>query len=528
MAQTYDYVIVGAGAAGCVLAHRLSARPELRILLLEAGGSDNNRNIHMPAGLGRVVANRRINWDYRTEPERELLDRQLYWPRGRVLGGSTSINAMCYTRGHRLDYEEWARVAGADWGYEQVLPYFRQAEDNENGANAYHGQGGPLGVQNLRYTNVLTGVFVEAAAAAGFARNADFNGSAQEGVGFYQVMQRDGARESAASAYLHPIRHQRKNLTLVMRAVVTRVLIENGRAVGVEYRRHGKSESVRAEREVLLSAGAIATPQLLLLSGVGSAAKLNEYGIAVEVDLPEVGRNLQDHLDFCTVQQCKKAVTYEFNAAQILVAGARYMLSKRGPGTSNIAEGGGFVRSPLAVDERPDVQFHFVPAQLDDHGRNRLPGHGYTLHACGLRPRSRGYVTLRSAKPEDPPRIYARYLSDPFDVRVLLEGITLSRAVLSQAPFREYRGREVFPGDGVSARDQIETVLRRKAETIYHPVGTCRMGTDHASVVDGALRVRGVEALRVVDASVMPTLIGGNTTAPTIMIAEKAAKALLA
>jgi choline dehydrogenase-like flavoprotein len=306
------------------------------------------------------------------------------------------------------------------------------------------------------------------------------------------------------------------------------VLIENGRTVGVEYRHQGKTETARAEREVLLSCGAIATPQLLLLSGIGPAAKLDEYSIPVQVDLPEVGRNLQDHLDFCTVQQSKKAVTYEFNAAQMLVVAARYLLTRRGPGTSNIAESGGFVRSPLAVDERPDVQFHFVPAQLDDHGRNRLPGHGYTLHACGLRPRSRGHVTLRSAKPEDPPRIYANYLSDPFDLKVMMESIQLSRAILSRAPFSPYRGREVFPGEGVLARDQIETILRRKAETIYHPVGTCRMGTDSASVVDGALRVRGTEALRVVDASVMPTLIGGNTTAPTIMIAEKIAAAMLA
>jgi choline dehydrogenase len=528
MAQSYDYVIVGAGAAGCVLANRLSARPELRILLLEAGGADSNPNIHMPAGLGRIIKNRRINWDYRTEPEAQLLDRQLYWPRGRVIGGSTSINAMCYTRGHRRDYDEWARVAGADWAYEQVLPFFRTAEDNENGSNEYHGHGGPLGVQNPRYTNVLSGVFVEAAAAAGFARNADFNGATQEGVGLYQVMQRHGARCSAASAYLHPIRHQRGNLTIIARALATRVLIENGRTVGVEYRHQGKTETARAEREVLLSCGAIATPQLLLLSGIGPAAKLDEYSIPVQVDLPEVGRNLQDHLDFCTVQQSKKAVTYEFNAAQMLVVAARYLLTRRGPGTSNIAESGGFVRSPLAVDERPDVQFHFVPAQLDDHGRNRLPGHGYTLHACGLRPRSRGHVTLRSAKPEDPPRIYANYLSDPFDLKVMMESIQLSRAILSRAPFSPYRGREVFPGEGVLARDQIETILRRKAETIYHPVGTCRMGTDSASVVDGALRVRGTEGLRVVDASVMPTLIGGNTTAPTIMIAEKIAAAMLA
>lgn len=527
MAGSYDYVIVGAGAGGCVLANRLSAKPEVRVLLLEAGGHDRNPNIHMPAGLGRIVNNERINWGYYTEAEPELLGRPLYWPRGRVLGGSTSINAMCYTRGHRLDYDEWARVAGPEWGYEQVLPYFLKTEDNQNGANAYHGTGGPLAVQNLRYTNVLSRAFVEAGVAAGFARSEDFNGAEQAGVGLYQVMQKNGVRASAATAYLHPVR-ARTNLTVITRALATRVVFENGRAVGVEYVHRGVASTARAEREVLLACGAIATPQLLMLSGVGPVAELVRHGIDVRVDLPQVGQNLQDHLDFCTVQRSTRAVTYEFNAARMLLVGMQYMLTKNGPGSSNIAEAGGFVRSPLAIDQRPDVQFHFVPAQLDNHGRNRLPGNGYTLHACALRPRSRGAIGLRSAKPEDAPRIFARYLSDPFDLKIMFEGIKLARTVLAKAPFEPYRGREVFPGEGVTAHDQIESVLRRKAETIYHPVGTCRMGTDNASVVDPSLRVRGVEALRVVDASVMPTLIGGNTTAPTLMIAEKIAAGMMA
>jgi choline dehydrogenase len=434
---------------------------------------------------------------------------------------------MCYIRGHRLDYDDWARAAGPEWSYEQVLPYFKQSEDNQNGANDFHGSGGPLSVQNLRYTNVLSRAFVEAGAAAGFARNNDFNGPDQAGVGLYQVTQKDGRRCSAARAYLHPVA-ARTNLTVLTQAAATRVLFEQGRAVGVEYRHDDKLESARAEREVLLAGGAIATPQLLMLSGIGPAATLVEHGIEVRVDLPEVGRNLQDHLDFCTVQQSTKAVTYEFGSAHKLLVGLRYLLTRNGPGSSNIAEAGGFVRSPLAIDQRPDVQFHFVPAQLDSHGRKRLPGRGYTLHACALRPKSRGYVTLRSAKPGDSPRIFARYLSDPFDLRIMMEAITLSRSILSQAPFKPYRGKEVFPGERVTAHDQIESVLRRKAETIYHPVGTCRMGTDSASVVDPSLRVRGVEGLRVVDASVMPTLIGGNTTAPTLMIAEKIAAAMAA
>ncbi len=525
--EVYDYVIVGAGSAGCVLANRLSARADLKVLLLEAGGPDSSPFIHMPAGLSRLVRNRDLNWGYYTEPEPELLGRRLYWPRGRVLGGSSSINAMCYTRGHRSDYEEWVTLGAQGWGFASVLPYFLRAEDQSRGASPYHGVHGPLSVEDLSYRNPLDAVFIQAAAECGLARNADFNGPVQDGAGFYQVTQRAGRRCSAAVAYLRPA-GRRKNLTILTRCLVTHVAFRGMRAAGVEYRHHGAVRFARAQREVLLAAGAIGSPLTLLRSGIGPASDLHALGIPIIANSAEVGRNLQDHLDFCTLTRCTGKMTYDFNAWQEVLAALRYLLTRSGPGVSNIAEAGGFARTPLAPDARPDIQFHFVPAQLDDHGRNRLSGNGYTIHSCALRPLSRGHLTLRSARAEDPPRIYASYLSEKHDVEVMLEGIRMAREISQSAAFGPFRGAEIFPGDGVNTRQGVELALRRKAETIYHPVGSCRMGSDPASVVDCELRVRGVEGLRVIDASVMPKLIGGNTNAPTIMIAEKAADQLLA
>ena len=518
----HDFVIVGAGSAGCVLAARLSEQPELRVLLLEAGGPDRNPFIHMPAGLARLLRNARIDWNYYTEPEPELHGRQLYWPRGRVLGGSSSVNAMCYVRGHPLDYDEWAAATSSAWSYASVLPYFLKAEDQARGASQYHGSGGPLAVEDLRYRNRLSAVFVEAGAACGVPRNPDFNGPVQEGVGFYQVTQRHGRRCSTAAAYLRPA-HARANLEVRTGCLVSRVLFEGTRAVGVEYHQGGSSIRVRATREVLLAGGAIGSPQLLLLSGLGPPDELRALNIPVIADLPEVGRNLADHLDFCTLTKCTQPVSYDFTRLQELWVALRYLLTRSGPGVSNIAEAGAFVRTHLAPDARPDVQLHFVPAQLDDHGRNRLEGHGFTVHACGLRPRSRGRLVLASNRAEDHPRIFAGYLADGRDLEVLLEGIRTSREIIHAAPFSPFRGREVFPGESATSTAELTEVLRRKAETLYHPVGTCRMGHDPQSVVDEQTRVREVEGLRVVDASIMPQLIGGNTNAPTIMIAEKVA-----
>ena len=523
----YDYVIVGAGSAGCVLANRLSAHPGKRVLLLEAGGSDWHPLIHMPAGIARLAKNRRLNWNYETEPEPSLQQRRLWWPRGKTLGGSSSINAMCYVRGVPADYDAWAAATGdARWSWSQVLPWFLHSENNTRGASALHAVDGPLSVSDLRYHNPLSAALIEAGASAGFGRNGDFNGPDQAGFGLYQVTQRDGARCSAAVAFLRPAR-TRSNLHVRTHALVERVLIEQGRAVGVRLRRGHGHEDVQAG-EIILAAGAINSPQLLMLSGIGPADHLRGHGIAPLFDLPGVGTELQDHLDICTLVGSTQDITYDH--LNELAAGWRYLRHHDGPGTSNVAESGGFVRSRLATDARCDIQFHFVPALLDDHGRHRLDGIGYTLHACYLHPRSRGRLRLRSADPTAPIAIHAGYLSDPegHDLARMIEAAKISRDIFAQPAFDPYRGAPVFPESEPHSDAEWETFIRRKAETIYHPVGTCRMGRDGQAVVDSELRVHGVVGLRIVDASVMPALPTGNTNAPTIMIAERAADLMLA
>ena len=520
--MTYDYIIVGAGSAGCVLANRLSANPRNRVLLLEAGGRDWHPFIHMPAGIAKMVNRKGINWDYYTEPEAQLNNRRLWWPRGKVLGGSSSINAMCYIRGDARDYDEWARLAGDPrWNWQNVLPYFRRAEGNTRGADGRHGADGPLAVQDLKYHSVLTQAFVDAAQSCGHARNRDFNGEVQEGVGFYQVTQKNSSRCSTAAGYLRAARG-RDNLRVLTRAAVQHVLVDGHRAVGVDYRHHGRLTRAEA-REVILCGGAINSPQLLMLSGIGPSDHLRQHGIRVAHELPGVGANLQDHLDICTLQQCTKPVSYDrLNDVAVLV---QYLARRDGPGTSNIAEGGAFVRTRLAPDERCDVQLHFIPALLDDHGRHRLPGYGYTMHACTLRPKSRGTLRLKSASPADKPAIHANYLSDAegTDLKTMIEAAKISREIFAAAAFDAYRGDEIAPGCAACTDADLAAFIRRKAETVYHPVGSCRMGADADAVVDSELRVRGVGGLRVVDASVIPCLPGGNTNAPTIMIAEMAA-----
>ena len=525
----YDYIIVGAGSAGCVLANRLSEDPNISVCLLEAGPSDWHPFIHMPAGLAKLVGKKGVNWDYNTAPDPHMNNRSLWWPRGKVLGGSSSINAMCYIRGNTKDYDEWAELGAEGWHWNNVLPYFKRSEGNSRGESEFHGGKGPLGVSDPVHKNVLSEVFVKASQQAGFPQTTDFNGAEQTGFGFYQTTTRAGSRSSSSEAYLKPIR-QRHNLTVITNAKVSRIVFEQGKAVGVSYSiKENTTLQIKASREIILSGGAINSPQLLMLSGIGPAAHLQSHGIEVLVDAPGVGGNLQDHLDVCTMQRCTQKVTYD--KTNDIAIGLNFYLFKKGAGTSNIAEAGGFTRSKLAEDERPDIQFHFVPAQLDDHGRNRLPGFGYTLHACFLHPKSRGRISLASANPNDKVKIESGYLSDVdgFDIKVMREALHLSRKILAQAAFSDYRGEELLPGVQVRDDEAIDAFIRRKGESIYHPIGTCKMGAhnDADAVVDSQCRVRGVKGLRVVDASIMPKLIGGNTNGPTMMIAERAADMIL-
>jgi choline dehydrogenase len=521
----YQYVIVGAGSAGCVLANRLSEDPNVQVLFLEAGGKDWHPFIHMPAGLAKIIGVKNINWSYETEPEPNMNNRRMYWPRGKVLGGSSSINAMCYTRGQREDYDQWAELGNAGWSYQDVLPYFKKAENCERGASEYHGVGGPLNVQDLIYHNVLSERFIEAAVSVGYPKNDDFSGAKQEGIGFYQVTQKNGKRCSTAVGYLKPVL-DRPNLTVITGALAHRVLFKGNRAVGVIYSQKGRISKAPAEKEVILSGGAVNSPQVLMLSGVGPAEHLQEKGITVVQHLPGVGQNLQDHLDACTLYECTQPITYDtIRHVHEVIVGINYYLFGKGPGTSNVAEAGGFIRSPLAKDHRPDVQLHFLPALLDDHGRNRMKENGMTIHTCDLRPDSRGELLLRSPNPSEHPIIRANYLSAEKDVAIMIECVKIAREIFNAKPFSEFLGKEIFPGAQARTDAEILAFIRQKAETIYHPVSTCKMGTDNdeMAVVDNELKVRGVENLRVVDASIMPTLLSGNTNAPTVMIAEKAA-----
>ncbi|WP_312346848.1 choline dehydrogenase [Stenotrophomonas acidaminiphila] len=525
--REFDYIIIGAGSAGCVLANRLSADPQLQVLLVEAGPRDRHPFIHMPAGLARLVDNRRLNWSYHTEPEPQLQGRRLWWPRGKVLGGSSSINAMCYVRGVAGDYDRWAAAGASGWDWAGVLPWFRQAECNSRGSDALHGHAGPLHVSDLRHVNPLSHAFVDAGVQAGHPHNADFNGPTQVGVGLYQVTQKQGARCSSAAAYLAPVR-QRRNLHVLTGAQVERIQVDAGRAHGIVLRKGRQRQHLHARREVLLSAGAVNSPQLLMLSGIGPADALRAHGITVRLDQPQVGANLQDHLDICTLYRTVPGVSYD-RASELKIAFDWFLRGHRGAGSSNIAEAGGFVRSRFAADERADIQFHFVPAMLDDHGRHRLPGDGYTLHACYLHPRSRGRIALAGADPSLAPRIHANYLGDDdgFDLKMMIEAARLSRDLLRQRAFDRWRRAPIFPAREDLDDAGLEAFIRAKAETIYHPVGTCRMGSDDAAVLDPQLRLRGVDGLRVIDASAMPTLVSGNTNAPVIMMAERVAALIL-
>jgi choline dehydrogenase len=514
----YDYIIIGAGSAGCVLANRLSEDPAVKVLLLEAGGRDNRKEIHIPLAFSKLFKGP-CDWTYFTEPEPQLGNRSLYWPRGKVLGGSSSLNAMIYIRGHRSDYDQWRDLGNAGWGYADVLPSFKKSENQQRGASEYHGATGPLHVSDLRTVNPLSDAFVEAGQEAGFQRNHDFNGASQEGFGYYQVTQNNGQRHSAAAAFLHPAM-TRKNLTVKADTHVFGIYFEGKRAAIVSFQQGSGSVQERAEREIILCAGAVGSPQLLMLSGVGAANHLRQFDVPVVCDLPGVGGNLQDHPATAVVYECTKPVSLA--SAESFSNLVRYMVAKKGPLTSNVAESGAFIKTSAGC-QVPDLQFHFGVGYFVEHGFRQIKGHAFTFGATLLHPWSRGDIRLRSSNPLDAPSIRANYLADSRDMDVMLEGVKLSRALAATKAFSNYRGAELHPGPQAKDEGALRAHIASFTETLYHPVGTCKMGQDSAAVVDSELRVHGVEGLRVVDASIMPTVVGGNTNAPTIMIAEKAA-----
>jgi choline dehydrogenase-like flavoprotein len=515
----HDYVIVGAGSAGCALAARLSEDPGMRVLLIEAGGRDRSLKIKVPAAFATQFRSK-LDWDFNTEPEPHCEGRSLYMPRGKGLGGSSSMNAMLYVRGHPLDYEGWQRDGASGWGWEDVKPYFLRAEDNQRGASEHHAVGGPLRVEDERSPRALTGRFLAACEEAGIARVDDYNGHEQDGASLVQVTQRRGRRWSTADAYLRPAL-KRPNLDLLTGAQVLGVALEDGRATGVRYRaRRGGEKLAAAQGEVVLSAGSLASPQLLMLSGIGPAAQLREHGIPVLADLPGVGENLQDH-------------PFQSSAWDVPGGGSladaerprailEYLLRRTGPLSSSVAEAFAFVRSRRGLAQ-PDLQFHFAPTYFVNHGFDEYDGHAISIGPVLVAPRSRGRLWLRSADPADKPRILTNTLAEPEDVEALVAGARIAREIAAAEPLAGVVGRRLIPEEGTDTDEDLAADLRRRVDLLYHPVGTCRMGSGSDAVVDPQLRVRGVEGLRVVDASVMPTIVSGNTNAPTIMIAEKAA-----
>ena len=530
MNEAFDYIVVGAGSAGCVLAARLSEDPATRVLLLEAGPPDRSLWIHLPIGYGKTMWSDTYNWRFQTDPDPNMNGRRIYWPRGKTLGGSSSINGLIYIRGQREDYDHWAALGNAGWGYDDVLPYFIKSEGNQRGAIPFHGDSGPLKVSDIGAKHELIEAFIDGAQQTGVPRTDDFNGATQEGAGYYQLNTHRGWRVSTAKAYLAPAR-QRPNLHIETEAFAAGVIMAGTRAVGVRYRQGGEMKSARCTAEVLLSAGSIQSPQLLQLSGIGPRTLLQVRGVPVVVDAPDVGENLQDHLQNRLTFECTRPITTndQLNSwfGQVKL-GLQWLLFRSGPLAVGINQGGCFMRAlrdghgqPVAAT--PDIQFHVATLSADMAGGKVHPYSGFTMSVCQLRPQSRGHIRIRSTDPFEPPEMQPNYLATELDRRTAVAGMKAARAIAASAAMRPYVKREVKPGPEAGSDAELLEFCRNHGATIFHPTGTCRMGIDARAVVDPRLRVNGTTCLRVIDSSVMPTLVSGNTNAPAVMLAEKAA-----
>jgi choline dehydrogenase len=527
MSETFDYIVIGAGSAGCPVANRLSADPKNRVLLLEAGPKDRNIWIHIPIGYYRTMHSA-LSWGYETEPDEGVAGRRLVWPRGKVLGGSSAINGLVYIRGQKQDYDHWRQLGNEGWGYDDILPFFKKAEDQERGSDDYHGSGGPLTVSDIRDRREICDAFMEAAQQAGIPRNNDFNGIDQEGVGNFQTTSRNGLRCSAATGYLKSIKN-RPNLRIETDAMVLNILFDGKRASGIRFRQYGQEKIVHAGGEIVLAGGAINSPQMLQLSGIGPAEHLRAHGIDVVHDNPGVGRDLQDHYQARIVMELKRSISVNDdvnNPLRLALTGLRYALFRRGPMTFSSGHVGVFTKV-LPQSATPDAQVHFIPFSATKSGGDLHPYSGVTAAVCQLRPESRGEVMIASSDPLEHPKITPNYLSTEYDRRIMVEGLKMVRRIAHAPAFARHVAMEREPGAENVADETLLAYAREKGSTIFHPTSTCRMGRDNRAVVDSRLRVHGVEGLRVADCSVMPTVVSGNTNAPAVMIGEKCAHMIL-